>query len=208
MPTITDWLMVVITIVYVLATILICVFNYRSAKATREQVLEQKRQFDEGNKPCVDITFEIIRSGLLALKIQNTGSKMATNVNVSLNKNCTDLYSLSNKSHFEYIEKLLKSKFHLGVNQSFFVFLCSHIQIHDLKNTNLILDISYSDRQSNMYSDQITISFDSYDWMLIYDSPIEDIRTYQKKLSECSMDELKLMNKIYKDINTKQKRES
>lgn len=50
MPTITDWLMVIITFVYVVATIMICIFNGRSAKATREQVLESQRQFDESKR--------------------------------------------------------------------------------------------------------------------------------------------------------------
>ena len=36
--------MVIITFVYVVATILICVFNWRSAKASREQVVESQRQ--------------------------------------------------------------------------------------------------------------------------------------------------------------------
>lgn len=40
-------LMVIITSIYVFATILICVFNGRSAKSTREQVLESQRQFKE-----------------------------------------------------------------------------------------------------------------------------------------------------------------
>lgn len=47
MPSVTDWLMVGITFVYVIATIFICIFNGRSAKATREQVAESQRQFDE-----------------------------------------------------------------------------------------------------------------------------------------------------------------
>ncbi len=47
MPTITDWLMVGITAIYVIATIAICWANIRSAKATREQVAESKRQFEE-----------------------------------------------------------------------------------------------------------------------------------------------------------------
>ena len=50
MPTITDWLMVIITFVYVAATILICIFNGRSAKATQEQVAESQRQFDESKR--------------------------------------------------------------------------------------------------------------------------------------------------------------
>ena len=47
MPLVTDWLMVGITFVYVIATILICFFNGKAAKATREQVAESKRQFEE-----------------------------------------------------------------------------------------------------------------------------------------------------------------
>lgn len=59
MPTVTDWLMVGITFVYVVATIFICVFNGRSAKATREQVLESQRQFEENKRlermPYIDV---------------------------------------------------------------------------------------------------------------------------------------------------------
>lgn len=50
MPLITDWLMFGITFVYVVATIFICIFNYRSAKATREQVEESQNQFYESKR--------------------------------------------------------------------------------------------------------------------------------------------------------------
>ena len=42
----TDWLMVIITAVYVVATIAICVENCKSAKASKEQLEESKRQFE------------------------------------------------------------------------------------------------------------------------------------------------------------------
>ena len=42
-----EWVMVWITAVYVVATILICYANLKSARATREQVLESQRQFEE-----------------------------------------------------------------------------------------------------------------------------------------------------------------
>lgn len=52
-------LMVIITFVYVLATIGIFIYNGRSAKATREQVLESQRQFEESKRleyrPYLDI---------------------------------------------------------------------------------------------------------------------------------------------------------
>lgn len=42
--------MVWITAVYVIATILICYANLKSARATREQVAESKRQFEESKR--------------------------------------------------------------------------------------------------------------------------------------------------------------
>lgn len=50
MPNITDWLMVIITGVYVFATIFICKANLNSAKASRDQLEESKRQFRESKR--------------------------------------------------------------------------------------------------------------------------------------------------------------
>lgn len=47
MPTITDWLMVGITAIYVVATIIITCANIKSANATREQLAESKRQYED-----------------------------------------------------------------------------------------------------------------------------------------------------------------
>ena len=47
MPTITVWLMVVITAIYVVATIYISRANIKSADATREQLVESKRQYED-----------------------------------------------------------------------------------------------------------------------------------------------------------------
>lgn len=43
----TEWLMIIITAIYVVATILICIANFKSAKATREQVDETRKQHEE-----------------------------------------------------------------------------------------------------------------------------------------------------------------
>ena len=50
MPLITDWIMVGITSIYVIATIAICIFNGKSAKATKEQVEESRLQFEESKR--------------------------------------------------------------------------------------------------------------------------------------------------------------
>ena len=43
------FVMAVLTFVYVIATIFICIFNGKSASATRRQTEEAQRQFEESN---------------------------------------------------------------------------------------------------------------------------------------------------------------
>lgn len=50
MSTMTDWLMVVITAIYVIVTIKISKANMDSAKATREQVEESRLQFEKSQR--------------------------------------------------------------------------------------------------------------------------------------------------------------
>lgn len=67
MPNITDWIMVVITAIYVVATIVICVFNYKTAKAANLQIQESKRQFDETRRlqimPYLQVTITPKKDG-------------------------------------------------------------------------------------------------------------------------------------------------
>ena len=102
MPSITDWLMVGITFIYVVATIFICIFNYRSAKATRDQVEESQNQFYESKrlecmpflqleipqdkqKPMFEITLPFYKEELSdtiykVLCLKNLGNGTATNI--------------------------------------------------------------------------------------------------------------------------------
>lgn len=79
-----DWLMVIITAIYVVATIFICLANIKSAEATREQLVESKRQFDEENRAYVTVTFDVIRGGLMVLCVENHGKQIANDVKVHI----------------------------------------------------------------------------------------------------------------------------
>ena len=177
----SEWALVCITAVYVLATIAICFFNYRSAKAIREQVQESKRQFDETNRPNIDVTHEIIRGGLICLKIENTGRKLAQHIRLTINDNfiqCTQgLFGNS------FLTELKGSVFSLGIGQKWFIVLCGPQEITRLYANLLEIDISYeADRQT--YTGHVSIDFSQYKWTLIYDSPLDDISQHQKKISE------------------------
>jgi hypothetical protein len=79
------WVLVAITFVYAVTTIFICTANLRSAKAIREQVAEQKRQFDEANRPIIDIITESIQGAWLGFIFQNTGNRLAREITVNVN---------------------------------------------------------------------------------------------------------------------------
>lgn len=59
MSNITDWLMVIITGIYVIATIVICRANLSSARATQEQLIEMKREHDEDVRLSIMPYFEL-----------------------------------------------------------------------------------------------------------------------------------------------------
>ena len=45
-----NWIMVIITGVYVVATIFICIANFKSANASKKQLKESKKQFEESQR--------------------------------------------------------------------------------------------------------------------------------------------------------------
>lgn len=49
----TDWIMIIITTIYVIATIVICISNKRSADAAKEQTREMIKQYNENNRPYI-----------------------------------------------------------------------------------------------------------------------------------------------------------
>ena len=84
MPNITDWLMVIITFVYVVATIFICSANLRSAKATKDQFEEMKKQYEEDNRPYIDVEFVYERRAFYVIRFINRGRFTAYHTKIVL----------------------------------------------------------------------------------------------------------------------------
>ena len=175
-----DWAMVIITIVYVGATIAICIFNYKSAKATREQVTESRRQFQENNRAFVTVTLEIIRGGLLTLKIHNYGHQIASNVKVGINRSFID--AVVEKDFQRRLSRLCDSTLMLGMNQSYHVVFASNRDLSKFNENIIDITVNYSDAFSQ-YCEKTTIDISQYGWSLIYDSSIGDTCQELRKIS-------------------------
>lgn len=193
------FLMVILTSVYVVATIIICWANLKSAKASREQTAEQKRQFEAINRPQIDVSLEIIRSNSVALKVENTGTKYAHDVNVEINDDFID--QIENQKNRELLVKISTSTYNVGIRQKWYIFICGTNETKILDYIPLQAQISYSDGKQ-LYEETIKLDFSQYSGMQIYESPIEDIRHYQKNLAENSKKELALLEKIHSVIKS------
>ncbi|MGI6014727.1 MAG: hypothetical protein ACOX7K_10745 [Oscillospiraceae bacterium] len=190
-----DWLMVIITAVYVVATIFICKANIKSAEATKEQLAESKHQFEENNRAFVTVTFEIIRSGLLVLNIHNHGHQVANNVSVKINPEF-----IANVPDKEYLIKLCEFSFTLGIEKSWFVCFGSNPELGQISNVPLKITVCYSDSFSH-YSESTTIDLKQYLWSIIYDSPVEDTYQEMKKMTKSIQSMDKSIQKLQKRMD-------
>lgn len=181
MPTITDWLMVGITFAYVVATVAICWANIKSAKATREQVAEVKRQFDEANRAFVTVDFEVVRGGIAVLHIKNHGKQIANDVQVMV---CDAfIENMDDKFDKESLIDLCKAKFNLGIGQDWYICIGSHLQLKQMSSVILSINVSYYDHITS-YIENIEIDLKQYFWAMIYDSPTEDIFEQVKRIEK------------------------
>lgn len=173
--------MIILTAVYVLATILIWLSNRSSAIATRDQIKESHDQFIDANRAFVNVDFDIIRDELFVLKITNNGNRTAQNVHVEISDKFQEV--IRDKRCAEQIELLNKSTFSLGIGQSMYARIGMRAEYDALCQESIEITLDYSDPYST-YHETKTIHISQYGWSLVYDSPVSDIRSYMKTVSE------------------------
>ncbi len=173
----TDWLMVIITAIYVVATIIICYFNGKSAKAAKIQTDEMIRQYNLANRPKVTIHFDIIRSGLLCFVVENEGTSPAHNVSIRINQDFIN--GVDEEIERNRLEKLASSELYLASKQKMFICLGGQPLFTALAQNKAEIDISYDG-----YEEHTSIDLNQYGMFLVYSSPLEDISQHMKKMKE------------------------
>lgn len=173
-------MMVIITLVYVIATIFICLANQKSAAASLKQIDEMRTEFEKANRAFVTVDLVVICSGLLTLKIQNNGKRPAKKVNVSI---CEEfLANLKNTRCADELKTLSKSYFSLGIGQSRHVMICGTGEVVE-NIPKMLIVLTYQDGKDN-YKENLDIDMSQHFWELIYESPLEDMRKEIKGINE------------------------
>ena len=144
MPTITDWLMVIITVIYVVATIFICIANLKSAKAAREQTEEMKKQFLAINRPCVSAEIIYLKRMFWVLRFNNNGNQVSYNTKIILDEEFVNSVEDECKGPLKELRNRVCT---IGVNQHYDIFIGTNKyrdlpQKKNIKGTIISHDIS------------------------------------------------------------------
>lgn len=175
----SELLMFIVTSINAVLTFLICIFNYKSAKATREQVAESQRQFEENNRPYINIIFEVIDGGLACLTISNNGNKIAKHLNIKINE---EFLGLLEEDQLKQIRKFNSKEIVLGINQKLTLCMGSHIELNKLSQEDINLNISYTDGYKQ-FEEKTTINLAGYLGMLLFKNYHKEMDKSLKNIS-------------------------
>lgn len=112
-----------ITVVYVVATIAICIANIQSANASKKQLEEMQKQYAEESRPHIEVEFLFERRSFYGLRFINHGKSTAQNVEIQLSDAFIDSLGSTN------FAELLKSKREKNVSSALTSTMTSSLQM-------------------------------------------------------------------------------
>ena len=176
----TEWAMVRITAVYVVATIFICWANIRSANAAKAQLKEMQRQYAETNRPLIELEFDYIRRMWYVVRFINHGNITAQHVRINLEQGFID--SLPEESFRNDIEKLKGKKCIVGVGQHYDLFIGSNKLRGNPQMRPLIGTVEYEAKGQHYQSD-IFVDLEHYMTFFSVSTEEEDLLKSVNKIS-------------------------
>lgn len=206
MPTITDWLMVVITLIYVVATIFICLANFKSAKVSKEELAEMKRQYAEENRPRIEIEFIYEHRMWFIVRFINHGNLTAQHVRIELDEEF--IKSLPEQTVAELLLKQNYKEIIIGVGQHYDLYIGSNALRGNPNMKPIIGKITYQDEKRSYKSD-IFIDLENYATFFssTYDDPMVlelrnikgELKEIKNSISACD-DTIKKRTQTYKRV--------
>lgn len=183
----TDWAMVALTGIYVVATIIICYFNYGSTKAAREQAAEMRRQYEEENRPYITAELIYERKTFYGLRFSNHGKRLANHVAIQLEQTFID--SIDELSFKKALERSQGKECIIGIGQHYDLYFGSNEFRAKVEKKPLAGVVTYQD-SGHHYSEEFCIDFESYATFYSINTDTDDflkeIKSQTKALKEIS----------------------
>ena len=184
-----EWVMVIITGIYVIATIFICRANIKSANATKEQLAEMQKQYAEANRPAIEMELHYIRRAWYVVRFVNHGNKTAQHVKINLDQSFID--SLPEESFKKELERLKGKECIIGVGQHYDLFIGSNKLRRNPNMKPLVGTVEY-ESQGQPYISDIFIDLEHYMTFFSATTEEEDLLKSMKKVGS----ELESIRKI------------
>ena len=175
---ITDWLMVVITGVYVIATFLICKANWDAANASKEQLAEMHKQHEEENRPYVEVEFLYEKRAFYGLRFINHGKQTAQHVIIQLDNSFID--SLTESNFTRMLRDQIGKECVIGVGQHYDLFFGTNAYRSNSNKVAATGKIQYQSN-GNKYVDDFFVNLENYATIFSVHSEQEDIKEALKK---------------------------
>ena len=185
----SDWVMVIITGIYVIATIFICWANIKSAQASKAQLHEMQLQYAEENRPIVEVEFHYIKRAWYVVRFVNHGNKTAQHVKIHLEQEFID--SLSEETFRKELERVKEKECIIGVGQHYDLFVGSNKLRENPNMKSLTGTIEY-ESQGNSYKSDIFVNLEHY---ITFYSTTTDEDEMLKSIKNISV-ELKSIKKV------------
>lgn len=186
--------MVALTGIYVVATIFISVFNYRTAKATKEQITEIKRQYETENRPYITTEFVYLRRAFYVLRFTNHGKRIATHVKILFDQAFLD--SILEPSFRGMLENQKGRECIIGIEKQHELFIGSNKYTNNPHKIPISGQVVYSDGDNN-YTNEFCIDAGKYSTFFSINTDTDDILAALKSQTE----QLKKIGNILESVS-------
>ena len=188
-----DWVMVIITGVYVIATIFICWANIKAANASKEQLREMQKQFAETNRPIIELEFHYSR---YIARFVNRGNLSAQHVKINLDQEFID--SLPEESMKKELERIKGKECIIGAGQHYDLYIGSN-KLRGNPNMKPLTGTIEYESQVKTYQSDLFVDLEHYMAFFSSTTDEEDLLKSVKRID----DELKGITQILSVQNTK-----
>ena len=176
-----DWAMVIITAVYVVATIFICYANIKSAKASQAQFTEMQRQFAESNRPKIEVEFHYLRRTWYVVRFVNRGEKTAQHVKINIAQSFID--SLPEEAFQKELARIKGKECIIGVGQHYDLFIGSN-KFRGNPNMKPFTGTIEYESQGKSYQSDLFVDLEHYMTFFSSSTDEEDLLKSMKKMTD------------------------
>lgn len=171
--------MVIITGIYVIATIFICLANIKAANASKEQLREMQKQFAETNRPVVELEFHYSRRTWYIARFVNRGNLSAQHVKINLDQEFID--SLPEESMRKELERIKGKECIIGAGQHYDLYIGSN-KLRGNPNMKPLTGTIEYESQVKTYQSDLFVDLEHYMTFFSSTTDEEDLLKTMKKI--------------------------